>query len=77
MDLGDRAGDQLEGVVQRPAVVGPGAGVDDHGGGGLVAAGECVQLLDELALVVGLKAAHVEAALGGVRRDARARARPG
>ena len=56
----------LDGVAQRPRVVGPGAGVEQEPVG---VVGGAVQLVDVLALVVGLEEAHLEAELARVLRD--------
>ena len=68
MHLDDRAGERLERVVDRPAVVRPRAGVDDEGVGVVE---RRVEELDVLALVVRLPAAHLEAELARPRVDLR------
>src|SRR5215207_4648400 len=60
VDLHRRQPGQLEGVTDRPAVMRPGAGVHDHGVGELR---QPVQVLDELALVVGLELPGLEVEL--------------
>ena len=58
VDLDGRQGGDLERVADRPRVVRPRAGVHDDG---VRHALEAVQVLDELALGVGLEEAHAEA----------------
>ena len=62
VDLDRRQAGQLERVADRVGVVGPGAGVEDDPVGDAL---EAVQMLDELALVVGLEEARLEPELGG------------
>ena len=66
MDLDRRQPGDLDGVADRPRVVRPGAGVE-HQPVGVV--GARVQLLDELALVVGLEEAGLEPELARELRD--------
>ena len=65
VDLDRRQPGDLERVADRPRVVGPGAGVE-HGAVGDL--GQAMQVLDELALVVGLKERDLEVELA--RRSA-------
>jgi hypothetical protein len=51
---------KLEGIADRPRVVGPGAGVEDRSVGEL---GKPVQVLDVLTLVVGLEEGRLQAQL--------------
>ena len=66
VDLDRRQAGDVEGVGDRAAVVGPGAGVDDDGVGEV---GQPVQVLDELALGVGLEEDRLEAELAGEAAD--------
>src|SRR5438045_1198270 len=65
--LDDRDGERLERVVDRPGVVRPRAGVDDHPVGVVV---RVVAPLDELALAVRLPALHRELELACPAVDA-------
>ena len=58
--LDDRPPERLERVADRPAVVRPGAGVEQQP---VRVVGGLVQLLDELALVIGVEEARLEAEL--------------
>jgi len=64
--LDDRDARERQRVTDRARVVRPGAGIDDRAVGEVA---QAVQLLDELALVVGLKEARVELELAGERVD--------
>ena len=66
MDLDRRNAGELQRVADRAGVVRPGAGVDDRR---VREVDDAVQLLDELALVVGLKEARVEVELDRERVD--------
>src|SRR4051812_45918334 len=66
VDLDRRQPGDLERVTQRPRVVGPGAGVE-HEPVGVIAG--AVELLDELALEVGLEEPRLEAQRLGELRD--------
>src|SRR5438552_7321272 len=66
MDLEGRHGRDLQGVADRPRIVGPRAGIEHHG---ISAAGKRVQALDERALVVGVEEARREAQLATVPLD--------
>ena len=72
VDLDRRQRGDLERVGDRAAVVGPGAGVDDARVGEL---GQPVQVLDELALGVGLEEDRLELELAGPALDLAAPAR--
>ena len=62
VDLDGRQACELDGVADRVAVVSPGAGVEQGGIGDL---GQAMEVLHELALVVGLEKPHLE--LEGLR----------
>ncbi len=66
VDLDRRLAGDLERVADRPRVVRPRPGVDEDGVGG---PGDAVQVLAELALVVGLEEGGLEIELAGVAVD--------